>query len=85
MNNPQDSCDSRDYCVIKRLFVKVEESSNGNFDLVAYLDVNVTGETKEGREESFSRGYNVEVYRTPFPFDLTLRKTIIRMFKEFPK
>ncbi len=85
MNNPQDFCDSRDYCVIKRLFVKAEESGNGNFDLVAYLDVKVTGATKEGTKESFSHEYQVEVYRIPFPFDLNLRKTIIRMFKKNPK
>jgi len=85
MKSVEGFLDSKEDCVRKRLFVKAEENDVGDFELVAYIEVEVIGITKEGTDEGFIHGYEVEVYRIPFPSDRTVRRTIIRMIREHPK
>ncbi len=75
--------DENDF-VIKRLYVAAEQNEAKEWELVAYIEVE-TVEIQGDGEDTGDLYPSVEVYRLPFPFDLKLRKQIIRLIAEHPK
>lgn len=74
--------------VIKRLCVIAEPgdaSQKGEkMDLVGYVEVEVVS-IENGEDDGFIHGPAVEVYRMPFPHDVSVRKTMLRAMRDEPK
>lgn len=74
--------------VIKRLFVKaVDDGCTGlgadKKELVAFVEVEVVS-IEDGVDEGFIE-IPAEVYRVPFPYDVHVRKHMLRQMREQPK
>lgn len=73
-------------CSIKHLFVKAVKNEVDDWELVACIEIEIVNIKADGVDEGYiALDQSAEVYRVPFPFDIKLRKAIIRSFIQFPK
>lgn len=86
-NTHSDEIFPEDDHVIKRLFVKAgpgdATKEGAEVDLVGYMEVEVVS-IEDGEDKGFFEP-PIEVYRTPFPYDVRVRKHVLRQMAEQPK
>lgn len=70
--------------VIKRLYVIAKQNDIDEWELIAFIEVE-TIEIQENGEDTGDFHPGVEIYKLPFPFNLKLRKQILRLITEHPK
>ncbi len=66
----------------KRLVVATRKNAVGSYELVGFVEVELC-DNEEG--EGYIDLPNIEVYKTPFPYNLAERKKIIRSWAKEPQ
>lgn len=85
MDSRKEWGNSDDDHVVKLLVVFAKEvmEIRGCFDLVAVVEVEVIS-IEDGNDERFLVP-GKEVYRMPFPADVSFRKAALRLIRQYPK
>lgn len=71
--------------IIKRLVVKAVQDQKipSFYDLVGVVEIEVVA-MEDGEDEGHYEGLTREVYRLPFPYDLKVRKHVLRQMQLQP-
>lgn len=86
MNSSEECGDNPKDCVIKHLWVKAVQNDIKEWELIAGIEIETVDIDEFGVDNgAIHLQHEAIVYRVPFPYDLSLRKIVIRSFIEHPK